>query len=225
MYTYVKWQFPARILRFSENWKYKNKNYDLIKIAVAFTKRYYCKEVSQSNFFNFFFLQNIIKYSNLAINFGPKVSNFFFPASLGVLSNPVGALLSGVLMDMCGRKTTICYTTLPFLFGWTLIGLSDDMFTLCLGRCISGLAIGKKLYSNFQFKAHLSTVFSRYSNIKPLWKSFIQELCLRSFTPLALLAFISRITPSTRILCIRIVESSWKKCCCNNILGEKLHWL
>ena len=66
----------------------------------------------------------------------------FFAASLGVLSNPVGALLSGLLMDACGRKATILYTTIPFVFGWAMIGLSDNLYTLCLGRCISGLAIG-----------------------------------------------------------------------------------
>ncbi len=73
-----------------------------------------------------------------------KMVYYLIAASLGVLSNPIGALLSGVLMDMCGRKSAICYTTLPFLFGWILIGLSDDMYTLCIGRCISGLAIGKQ---------------------------------------------------------------------------------
>lgn len=72
-----------------------------------------------------------------------------FLASLGVLSNPVGALLSGILMDVCGRKMTICYTTIPFIFGWALIGMANDLYILCIGRCISGLAIGKYLFSYY----------------------------------------------------------------------------
>uniref|UniRef100_A0A2S2NAW7 Facilitated trehalose transporter Tret1 n=1 Tax=Schizaphis graminum TaxID=13262 RepID=A0A2S2NAW7_SCHGA len=63
-------------------------------------------------------------------------------ASLGVISNPLGALMSGVFMQTLGRKTTVQLTSIPFLIGWTIIGLSTDITFLCLGRFISGVAIG-----------------------------------------------------------------------------------
>jgi len=74
---------------------------------------------------------------------------YFFTASLGVISNPLGALMSGVFMQTLGRKTTVQLTSIPFLIGWTIIGLSTDITFLCLGRFISGVAIGKQNYHNF----------------------------------------------------------------------------
>ncbi|XP_050423495.1 facilitated trehalose transporter Tret1-like [Adelges cooleyi] len=63
-------------------------------------------------------------------------------ASLGVISNPMGALMSGFFMQTLGRKTTVQLTSIPFLIGWTIIGLSTNITVLCLGRFISGVAIG-----------------------------------------------------------------------------------
>ncbi|XP_025421187.1 facilitated trehalose transporter Tret1-like isoform X2 [Sipha flava] len=63
-------------------------------------------------------------------------------ASLGVVSNPLGALMSGVFMQTLGRRMTVQLTAVPFLIGWTVIGLSTDVTYLCLGRFVSGVAIG-----------------------------------------------------------------------------------
>lgn len=63
-------------------------------------------------------------------------------ASLGVISNPIGALLAGILMEIFGRKTTVKLTSLPYIIGWVLISLSDDIFKLYAGRFISGVAVG-----------------------------------------------------------------------------------
>jgi len=65
-----------------------------------------------------------------------------FTASLGVISNPIGALLAGILMEMFGRKTTVKLTSLPYIIGWVLISLSDNIVKLYAGRFISGLAVG-----------------------------------------------------------------------------------
>lgn len=81
--------------------------------------------------------------------FFKKYFILFFTASLGVISNPLGALMSGVFMQTLGRKTTVQLTSLPFLIGWIIIGLSTDITSLCLGRFISGVAIGKQNYHNF----------------------------------------------------------------------------
>ncbi|KAK9505293.1 hypothetical protein O3M35_009383 [Rhynocoris fuscipes] len=63
-------------------------------------------------------------------------------ASLGVISTPGGALFSGLLAEAVGRKTTIQITALPFLIGWLLMALSPTKTLLCIGRFITGFAIG-----------------------------------------------------------------------------------
>ncbi|KAI5709670.1 hypothetical protein M8J75_002218 [Diaphorina citri] len=64
------------------------------------------------------------------------------PASLGVISNPLGALLSGTIMEVWGRKTTLQVASIPFFFGWLLMAFADDVLQLCIGRFITGVAIG-----------------------------------------------------------------------------------
>ncbi|XP_066905316.1 facilitated trehalose transporter Tret1 isoform X1 [Halyomorpha halys] len=63
-------------------------------------------------------------------------------ASLGVISTPGGALFSGMLAEIVGRKTTIQITALPFLSGWVMMGLSNDKIWLYIGRFVTGFAIG-----------------------------------------------------------------------------------
>ncbi|KAL1464412.1 hypothetical protein WDU94_004062 [Cyamophila willieti] len=63
-------------------------------------------------------------------------------ASLGVISTPLGSLFAGVFMDLLGRKTTVQLTSIPFIIGWTIITISKDFAFLCLGRFITGMAIG-----------------------------------------------------------------------------------
>jgi len=52
--------------------------------------------------------------------------------------------MSGVFMQTLGRKTTVQLTSIPFLIGWTIIGLSTNVTNIYLGRFISGVAIGKQ---------------------------------------------------------------------------------
>ncbi|XP_046661074.1 facilitated trehalose transporter Tret1-like isoform X1 [Homalodisca vitripennis] len=63
-------------------------------------------------------------------------------ASLGVITNPLGAILSGLLMEWLGRKKAVQLVSIPFLLGWLTIALSSNLFILCIGRAITGVAIG-----------------------------------------------------------------------------------
>lgn len=67
-------------------------------------------------------------------------------ASLGVISTPVGSLFAGVFMELLGRKTTVQLTAIPFIIGWTIITVSTDFTLLCVGRFITGMAIGKFVF-------------------------------------------------------------------------------
>jgi SP family facilitated glucose transporter-like MFS transporter 8 len=46
-------------------------------------------------------------------------------------------------MEIFGRKTTVKVTSLPYIIGWVLISLSDNIYKLYAGRFISGVAVGK----------------------------------------------------------------------------------
>lgn len=59
-------------------------------------------------------------------------------AALGVISNPVGALLSGLLVELLGRRGAIQLTAIPYVVGWICMALARHMTLLCLGRFISG---------------------------------------------------------------------------------------
>ena len=62
---------------------------------------------------------------------------------MGVISTPFGALLSGFLMDVLGRKSTIIVVSVPFLIGWLTIALATKVSLLYAGRTVSALASGK----------------------------------------------------------------------------------
>ncbi|XP_063218942.1 facilitated trehalose transporter Tret1-2 homolog [Bacillus rossius redtenbacheri] len=63
-------------------------------------------------------------------------------AALGVISNPLGALLAGILMEIFGRKATIKLTSLPYFVGWVLIACASGIPMMYAGRFITGLAVG-----------------------------------------------------------------------------------
>lgn len=66
---------------------------------------------------------------------------------MGVVSNPLGALLAGILMDLVGRNTTVKLSSLPYLAGWALIAMAQkgNIIPVYVGRLLTGLAIGKCL--------------------------------------------------------------------------------
>lgn len=65
-----------------------------------------------------------------------------FTASFGAITNPVGSILSGVFAEYLGRKVSIQISTVPFIIGWLLIAASTNIWTLYVGRLITGIAGG-----------------------------------------------------------------------------------
>ncbi|TGZ50273.1 Uncharacterized protein DBV15_02127 [Temnothorax longispinosus] len=63
-------------------------------------------------------------------------------ASLGVVSNPIGALAAGICAECLGRRFAIALATLPHVVGWLLIALSRSVPMLYAGRFVSGLGTG-----------------------------------------------------------------------------------
>lgn len=63
-------------------------------------------------------------------------------ASLGVVSNPLGSLISGLCAEWFGRRSAIALASLPYAAGWLLIALSKNVPMLYVGRFISGIGMG-----------------------------------------------------------------------------------
>ncbi|XP_008559710.1 facilitated trehalose transporter Tret1 [Microplitis demolitor] len=63
-------------------------------------------------------------------------------ASLGVISNPLGAFIAGITAECIGRRTAIALATLPHVTGWLLIAFAHDVPTLYAGRFIGGIGTG-----------------------------------------------------------------------------------
>lgn len=95
--------------------------------------------------------------------FEKKVTGLLFivSASVFMLSMPLGSLMSGVLMDLYGRKKLFQLSYIPLFLGWAVISQADTAFTICLGRLITGFAIGKSLmyyYTHSLFKKNSDIV-------------------------------------------------------------------
>lgn len=63
-------------------------------------------------------------------------------ASLGVISNPLGAFIAGITAECMGRRSAIALATLPHVTGWLLIAFAHDVPTLYAGRFIGGIGTG-----------------------------------------------------------------------------------
>jgi len=62
-------------------------------------------------------------------------------ASLVVLVVPVGALVTGYLVDRIGRLNTIKVGAIPYMIGWVLIATAQSLPMLLVGRFLTGFAL------------------------------------------------------------------------------------
>ena len=60
-----------------------------------------------------------------------------------MISNPIGALLGGMMVDAVGRRLLLQSIVLPNLVGWLVIAFSETYIFLCVGRFITGFTIGE----------------------------------------------------------------------------------
>lgn len=63
-------------------------------------------------------------------------------ASLGAVSNPIGALVAGLCAECFGRRSAIALATLPHATGWLLIAFAKNVPMLYVGRFVSGIGTG-----------------------------------------------------------------------------------
>lgn len=57
--------------------------------------------------------------------------------------SPVGCIISGVIMDILGRKLFMKIVFLPFALSWLIIWFASSVEMLYLGIAIQGMGAGK----------------------------------------------------------------------------------
>lgn len=63
-------------------------------------------------------------------------------ASLVTISLPIGTVLTGVLMDKCGRKKANIFATIPFAVAWIVTATAQNVETIYCARLLAGIASG-----------------------------------------------------------------------------------
>lgn len=66
----------------------------------------------------------------------------FVSASVHSMATPLGAILSGYLMDYFGRKRALQLAMLPLTAGWLLISIATHPMIIICGRLLCGFAVG-----------------------------------------------------------------------------------
>lgn len=54
----------------------------------------------------------------------------------------IGGLLGGWMVEKIGRKLSLMFCSLPFVFGFTIIIAAQNVWMLYIGRLLTGLASG-----------------------------------------------------------------------------------
>ncbi|XP_065155168.1 facilitated trehalose transporter Tret1-like [Atheta coriaria] len=81
-----------------------------------------------------------LKNSNDTLLIDDEIGSWI--ASVHSAATPLGALLSGVLMERCGRKSALQISALPLVIGWLLIGFAHNHALILIGRLIAGMSAG-----------------------------------------------------------------------------------
>ncbi|XP_050499793.1 facilitated trehalose transporter Tret1 [Diabrotica virgifera virgifera] len=81
-----------------------------------------------------------LKFMNDSMQIDDEMGSWI--ASIHSAATPLGSLLSGILMERCGRKLALQIASMPLIFGWFLIAFSLNHSILLLGRLIAGFSAG-----------------------------------------------------------------------------------
>lgn len=65
-----------------------------------------------------------------------------FFQSIVTVGAAAGGLLGGWMVEKIGRKLSLMFCSLPFVFGFTIIIAAQNVWMLYVGRVLTGLASG-----------------------------------------------------------------------------------
>lgn len=63
-------------------------------------------------------------------------------ASLVAISLPIGSMAIGPLMDKFGRKRITLVAIIPYIIGWLLIAIANNVYYLYVARILVGIGGG-----------------------------------------------------------------------------------
>ena len=66
----------------------------------------------------------------------------FIVQSIVTVGAAAGGLLGGWMVEKIGRKLSLMFCSLPFVFGFTIIIAAQNVWMLYVGRLLTGLASG-----------------------------------------------------------------------------------
>lgn len=72
-----------------------------------------------------------------------------FSASISLLACPFGVLISGILMDIIGRKKALQVIYIPMILSWLILAFANSYKTLLIAKILLGIPYGKFLYICF----------------------------------------------------------------------------
>jgi MFS family permease len=78
----------------------------------------------------------------LSINFWNNESSVSPAGSIPYICQPVGSVVSGLLVQLLGRKRSLILVNIPFLVGWLLICTAYSFEQLVAAEVILGVTIG-----------------------------------------------------------------------------------
>jgi len=65
-----------------------------------------------------------------------------YAASIPYICQPVGSVISGILVQGLGRKRSLILVNVPFLAGWLLVSTADTFEQLVAAQVLLGVTIG-----------------------------------------------------------------------------------
>jgi SP family facilitated glucose transporter-like MFS transporter 8 len=77
---------------------------------------------------------------------GLSVAQYSMFGSIMTFGGMIGAIFSGKVADLMGRKGTMWFAQIFCIFGWVAVALAKDSMWLDIGRLSTGFAVGLLSY-------------------------------------------------------------------------------
>lgn len=82
----------------------------------------------------------ILENGNYTFRISSNESSYL--AVIPLIGAIFGALGTGLIVDIIGRKRLVVYSSIPFIFSWLLVGLASSSTLMFVGRFMGGVSDG-----------------------------------------------------------------------------------
>lgn len=67
---------------------------------------------------------------------------FFLPASIAFICQPLGSVMSGVVLEQLGRKRTMMLVNIPHIVAWIMLYNATSLKMMFTADILLGLGVG-----------------------------------------------------------------------------------